>query len=116
MNGVPATSLNVVDGNTVVFTLPSLGEGLQDVRIAAGALKDVQGTPIAAFSSQFYHDITAPRVIDSSVQQGAVLPVGDLTITLKMSEAMRTENLDASDFQLQGVFFGGNFTADSFRL
>ncbi len=114
VNGVPAVSLNVVDGDTVVFDLPALGEGMQDVQIAAGAVKDVQETPIAAFSSQFYHDITAPRVVSSSVQQGDVLPIGDVTITLTMSEAMQTANLDASDFQMQGAYFVGSVAADSF--
>ncbi len=113
VNGMPAVGVTVVDGNTVVFDLPALSEGTQNVQIAAGAIQDVQGTLISAFNTSFYEDITAPRVIASSIQQGDVLPVGSLTYTVDFSEPMNTANLDSSDFELRGNFMGVSYPADA---
>jgi hypothetical protein len=93
----------VVDGETVRFQLPPLAEGNHNVQIAAGALQDVQGTPIEAFSMTFYEDVTSPRVASSSIQEGDVLPIGDLTYTVQFSEPMQTANFDPFDFVLQGT-------------
>src|SRR5262245_13633329 len=49
VNGVPATGLTVLDYNTLRFNLPVLGDGTQNVAIAAGAIQDLQGTPVDAF-------------------------------------------------------------------
>jgi len=111
VGGMPATGFAVVDGDTVVFSLPSLSEGTYDVVIAAGAILDVQRTPIQAFWSQFTVDLTAPRVIATSIQEGDVLPVGDLAYTVQFDEELNAEALDASDVQLVGVIGGAHVPA-----
>lgn len=118
VNGVPATSITVIDGNTVQFGLPTLEEGEQVVRIAEGALSDVQGTPLDAYELTFYHDITAPTVIASSVEDGEVLEMAsytrDLTLTLEFSEPMNTGNLTSNDFRLDALGRGQFYAASSF--
>ena len=114
VSGMPATGMTIVDGNTVLFDLPVLGEGNQQIRIADGAIQDVQGTPLAEFNRPFYHDITPPRVVNSSVQEGDVLDAGNVTIAIQMSEGMRSENLDMSDFQLSGQLYETFYNAESF--
>ena len=54
LDGVAATGFTVVDGDTVTFALPALAEGPHDVRIAAGAVSDVAGRPLAAVATRFY--------------------------------------------------------------
>ncbi len=103
VDGVPAIGVRTVDGRTAIFDLPPLSEGTRTVRVAAGAIRDVQGTPIRAFMGQFHHDLSAPRIVSSSIQQGSILAPGDLQITLRFSEPMRAENLDRLDFGLSSL-------------
>ena len=107
VDGLSATAFTVVDGDTVRFDLPGgLSDGTHTVTITAGAIQDVQGTKLAAFTEQFSTDTTSPRVVGSSIQQGDVLLPGDLTYTVTFSEAMNTANLDLYDFSLYGQFGG----------
>ena len=63
VGGVTATGVTVVDGDTVVFDVPDgLSDGLQTVAIAAGAIVDVQGSLIEAFSFPLRIDATPPVV------------------------------------------------------
>src|SRR5205823_5870623 len=78
--------------------------------IATGAIQDVQGTPLTAFTEHFTLDFTPPRVIGSSIQENGVLAPGSLTYTVKFSEAMKTSNLDDSDFSLYGSALGRFYT------
>ena len=89
-DGIAATGVTIVDGDTAVFTVPAgFGEGLVHVAIAAGAIEDIQGTPIEAFAATYYNDVTAPRVVASSIQEGETdIPAGDLVYTVTFSEAM----------------------------
>ncbi len=113
LNGVPAIAVTVVDANTAVFDLPAHGEGSQQLQIESGALRDLQGTPVAAFSSTFTEDVHPPTVIASSIHQGEVLPAGSLTYTVQFSEEMSLANFDNWDFQLQGKFLGVSYGPDS---
>jgi subtilisin family serine protease len=107
VNGVAATSFTIVDGNTVIFTLPALGEGVHSVAIAPGAILSADGTAFAGFTSQFTVDLTAPRVISTSVQQNDVIPpIGNLTITIQFSERLIQGNIGATDFSLIGTDTG----------
>ncbi len=104
INGVAGSGLTLIDGNTVSFTLPEdLGEGEYRIQIAAGALLDVQGTPIDAFELTFYVDQTPPTVISVSIPEGEKGEVGDLTYTVEFSEPMQVDNLDETDFLLTGA-------------
>src|SRR5262249_49486332 len=83
-----ATAVTFVDGDTVSFTLPALANGLHTVTIAAGAIADVQNTPLTVFTSSFTIDSVAPRVTATSVAPNAVLTPGTLTYTVTFSEGM----------------------------
>ncbi len=116
VDGLPATGFTVVDGDTVRFDLPTtLPDGNHTVTIAADAIRDVQGTKVAAFTQHFTTDTTPPRVIGSSIQQGDILLPGDLTYTVTFSEPMNTAFLDPYDFSLRGEF-GGAFYATSYSF
>jgi hypothetical protein len=84
-------------------------EGVHTVSIAAGALKDVQGTAIQPFTSTFVLDYTAPQVVMSSIQPGDTLSAGnrDLTVTIGFSEAMNTSLVDVYDVTIYGQASGG---------
>ena len=84
-------------------------EGVHTVSIAAGALKDVQGTAIQPFTSTFVLDYTAPQVVMSSIQPGDTLPAGnrDLTVTIGFSETMNTSLVDVYDVTIFGHASGG---------
>jgi ELWxxDGT repeat protein len=98
-----AAIASIPDGDSLVFQLPTgLVEGWHTVSIAPGAIADLQGTPIAAFSSQFYLDFTAPRIIASTLLAGDVVPLGSLLYTLSFSEPLSDSGLDASDVVLVG--------------
>ena len=69
LNGVPADAVTLLDPRTAVFNLPAQGEGLYELRIETGAVQDLQGTPLTAFRSTFYIDLTAAargRLVDST--------------------------------------------------
>ncbi|MEE8450487.1 MAG: pre-peptidase C-terminal domain-containing protein [Thermoguttaceae bacterium] len=54
VDGVPATGVTVVDGKTAVFDLPvELASGMHSLTVPAGAVLDLQGTPLDAFSADF---------------------------------------------------------------
>src|SRR5262249_39849304 len=74
-----ATGFTFVDGDTISFNLPALGSGTHTVTIAAGAIVDLQNTPLQAFSSTFTIDNIAPQVTATSLAPGAVILPGALT-------------------------------------
>ena len=116
IDGQPATALSVVDGDTVTFNLPSGHDasGPHTVAIAAGAILDLQGTPLQAYSGQYVIDVTPPRVIASSVQENGTLGAGSLSYVVQFSEPMLTANLDAADFSLQGSYLSVSYSPSAF--
>ncbi len=83
-------------------------EGTHYVTIGAGAIQDVQGTPIAAYNGTFFVDYTAPHIVSSSIQQNDIVTADlqDFRITIGFSEAMDTSNVDLYDVSLAGQVFG----------
>ena len=54
VDGLPATAVQVVDADTVQFTLPVVsGQGFHTVAIAAGAIQSGAGLPLVAFAATF---------------------------------------------------------------
>jgi ELWxxDGT repeat protein len=101
VDGVSATAVTVVDDRTATFTLPvGLADGLHTLAIAAGAVQDLQLTPVSAWTAQFTLDTTPPRVISSTIQEGDAPASGNLTLTIQFNEPMRSANLDLGDLQL----------------
>ncbi len=116
VDGVQATGIfGIPDGNTVVFALPVLGEGTHDVAIAAGAILDLQNTPIEAYTGQFVVDLTGPRVIASSMTEDEIVPAGAgvFMITVQFDEELSAADLDEADVTLEGTLSGAH-AADVF--
>ncbi|MCH8046641.1 MAG: tandem-95 repeat protein [Planctomycetes bacterium] len=109
INGTPATQIDAVpDGDTVIFTLPALGDGVHSVEIAGGSILDLQGTAIDPFSATFAVDTTGPRVISSSLQEGDNVPAGGLTVTIQFDELLSDASLGAEDVLLIGALTGAH--------
>ncbi|MCH8923500.1 MAG: pre-peptidase C-terminal domain-containing protein, partial [Planctomycetes bacterium] len=114
INGAPATQIDAVgNSNTVVFTLPALGDGTHSVEIVGGSIFDVQGTAIDPFSATFTVDTTGPRVISSSVGEGDTVLGGELTATIRFDELLNEATLGAADVVLIGALTGAH-AADVF--
>ena len=102
-----ATAPVVADGKTVVFTLPgALGQGTHTVALSAGAMSDVEGAALSAYSGSFILDTIPPKVTASSVFEGRVLTGGSLTYTATFGEAMDTTTLTPAAFSLVGEISG----------
>ncbi len=107
IDGLHAQAVELIDGDTIGFTLPEgLGDGDHTIAIAAGAFTDVQGTPVAGFTSGYSSDATAPYVASTSVDENALVVPGANTIQIVFSEALDETTLDADDFRLTGAASG----------
>jgi subtilisin family serine protease len=102
IDGLPATSVEIVDGQTLRFALPTLAEGEHVLRFAAGAMTDLRSTPLAAWESRFAVDLTAPRIVSASISPGDVLPAGAIEFVAKFNEPLASGSLDPSDVLLIG--------------
>src|SRR5262249_49475552 len=103
IDGVPAAGVTVVDPQTLRFDLAGTGhgDGLYTAVIAAGALTSLSGPPLAALSATFDSDVTVPRVIASSIAEGATVPAGgDLVAQIVFSEGLATAGLGGEDVVL----------------
>ena len=98
--GSAVTGLTVVDDNTVVVDVPDLPAGTHTVAIAAGAVLDLQDTPIEPFASSLIIDRTGPRVIASSILEGDLVSTGKLVYTARFDEPLATD-FDDSAFTLR---------------
>ena len=118
VNGLTATGLNIVDGQTVDFILPLLiGPGPFTVQIPAAALEDIRGATNSLITRQFsvvVPDTTGPtvtevRVRDSSNVDRALTPTtiiapgGPVTLTVTFNEDLATSGLDQNDVALSRI-------------
>ncbi|MDH5639842.1 MAG: pre-peptidase C-terminal domain-containing protein, partial [Nitrospira sp.] len=88
VNGQPADSVTMIDGDTVEFVIASRNadEGVYSVTLASGALQSVSGRSVAGFAGSFEVDTTGPKVIATSIQEGAVVGQDPLTIHIQFDE------------------------------
>ncbi|MFV2068945.1 MAG: hypothetical protein ACC645_18420, partial [Pirellulales bacterium] len=98
--------VRTVDGQTLEFTLPPLGEGTHNLTLPQGALRSVRGTANDLFVSQLTVDRTSPRVTFSSLQEGDVAAGDSLTFVAVFDELLDATNLDPSDIRLVGRVSG----------
>jgi hypothetical protein len=112
VDGMPATGVTPLDPDTAVFDLPLLSHGPHNFAIAAGAITSIRGVPVEAYGGSFDLDLVAPRVIDSSVQGGDVLPTGSLTYTAQFDEELLADVIGVEDVELTGPG-GQEFTPDA---
>ncbi len=110
IGGLPAVDVTVGDVRTLSFGVPGeLGDGVHQVTLPDGAILDVQGTPIEAFSTTLNFDGTPPTVAAFSLPADAVLPPGPLVCSLQFDDRMLPASF-ASGFQWQGVELIGQLT------
>lgn len=68
--GLPATSVEQIDGRTLEFTIDpaaNTGDGIYQIEIAADAFTDLQGGGSLDFSSSFEFDATGPVILSTLV-------------------------------------------------
>lgn len=110
IGGLPATSVTLVDANSVSFSIPELEEGIFDIKLAADSVKDLQGTNVLEFAQSFYHDVTAPTVLASSIEEGSTVLSSSLRrridLEIEFSEPIEIANLSQSSGTLLGTATG----------
>ncbi len=83
------------------FDLPAgTGDGMYTLRVAAGAIRDVQGRPVEALTATFTLDSTPPTVVATTPADGAPVDHGHVVATVTFSEPLDAAALDEGDFQL----------------
>ena len=116
VDGIPATSVQIIDANTLEFSIAgtSNGDALYQVAIVGGALTSISGLPLEAFTATFDSDATSPTVVESSLAEGATIGTGDLVYHVRFSEEMATSGLGAEDVTLVDIATGYSFTPTAF--
>jgi subtilisin family serine protease len=102
-NGVPATALTNVTDTSASFTIPvALEDGPVAVAIAAGSVRDLQQTPLTAFTSNFTLNAAPVRIVSANVYNGAVLTYSSsgTVLNFMFSRDVVSANFDATDFVL----------------
>ncbi len=114
IDGQAATSVRLVDGRTIEFTLPTgITEKTYTATIAAGAITDIDGPAIPATTSTFRPDLVSPHLVGASLTSGDIVESGDLEVELQFNETLLASVLDAGDVQLVGIRTG-SYTPDAF--
>jgi hypothetical protein len=118
VDGNPATGFQVVNDHTVIWTLPALPPGENDVQhtFVVSHVKDLQGLNVTPYQGHFFVENAAPRVIGSSIQEGDVLPAGNLTYVVKFNQVMDASRLNAADFLLHGQYRNVDYAPASFAF
>src|SRR5262249_34691139 len=86
VNGIPANSVSLLDATDLVFhfsTSPVVGQGVQTMAIAAGAIHRLSdGGPIEAFSATFRYDAVLLEVTSTLPKDGsaAQLPLASIQV------------------------------------
>ncbi|MFN0053205.1 MAG: CARDB domain-containing protein [Planctomycetales bacterium] len=111
VDGMPASSVQVIDGDTLEFTILGLqhGDALYHVAIASGALTSISGLSLEEFNATFDADIASPVIVESSLDEGQTLGTGDLTYVVRFSEELATAGLGAEDVVLVDGVTGESF-------
>ena len=106
VNGADASSVVVVDSDTLRFTIPALSEGTNNLTLASGAVTNLQNQPLLAYAGTLELDTIGPRVISTSIQEGDSLNAGDLVVSIQFDEELDATNLDVTDVQLASNLSG----------
>ena len=124
VNGVSATAVTLVGGNTVDWTVPAsafaTGIDLPNV-VTIGAdgsgnqVTDVSGQTLTPFSYTFFTTNVAPFIISSSIDGSVFSPApADVTEVVTFSQPMDTLFTTSSSFDLFGNFNNVSYAAASF--
>ncbi|MAE66557.1 MAG: hypothetical protein CMJ18_19990 [Phycisphaeraceae bacterium] len=105
VDGLPAATVSAVDGDTAVFELAApLMDGEHVVTVEG--VSNFAGSNLEPFVTTFDLDLSGPRIVASSIVDGGVVPIGDLTYVARFDEPIDVSVLDASDVMLIGVLGG----------
>jgi methionine-rich copper-binding protein CopC len=85
VDGQPAVAVTAIDGDTVVFELPPLDDGLHEIQFSAGAVLNLQATPNEAITRSFFIDSTPPRVTGVSL--------GGMTFSPRFVQHLQSQQL-----------------------
>ncbi len=123
VNGVPATAVSDVNGNTVTWTIDpnSYATGIDlpnVVTIGADAfgnqIMDVSGQTLIPFSYTFFTTNVAPAIVSSSVDGQVFSPApANPTEIVTFSQPMNTSFTTASSFALHGNYRSVSYAAAS---
>jgi hypothetical protein len=116
VGGLAATGVTAIDGDTLRFDLPALGEATHEVVIDAGALTDLGGQSNTAYQATLTIDGTGPRIVSSSIGEGSVLPAGNLSIVLAFDEQINALGLQSLGAVLFGLVSGQSYAADRVQV
>jgi subtilisin family serine protease len=114
VDGVAATSFQLVDATHVQFNLPSVGQGLHQVNLAS-TIFDVHGRPVDAYAGDFTLDSIGPRVTSSSIQEGDVLSSPNIFYLVSFDKGLDPSKVNASDFILRGLLRNQSYAVASFN-
>jgi subtilisin family serine protease len=118
INGENATGFTVVNDHEVIFDLPTdLPKGNDlPFTINIQNVQDIHGDTVVPFSEVIFIDSVPPSVIGTSIEQGKILPTGNLTYVVTFSEEIDTSNFSASSFDLHGIYRNVDYAPASFSF
>jgi hypothetical protein len=124
VNGVAATAVTLVSGNTVDWTVPAnaYGTGIDLANVVTlgpdadgNQVMDVSGQTLIPFSYTFFTTNVAPYVVSSSVDNQVFSPApADVTEVVTFSQPMDTAFTTSSSFSLLGNYRNVHYAAASF--
>jgi subtilisin family serine protease len=106
VNGIPASSFTLLDDNSITFhyaASPAV-QGLNTMAVAAGALTDLDGNPVAAFSDQFRFDAVLLQVVATNPPPSGVLPLpAPFSLDVHFNEPLDPGTVQSADLVLGGL-------------
>jgi streptogramin lyase len=117
--GKAATGFQVDNDHEVTYFVQGLPPG-QNVpytfQITAGAVTDIHGVGVNGFSETIVINTIPPHLITNSINEGSILPTGNLTYTCSFQEAIVPSSVSTSSFDLHGVFRNADYGPSSFSF
>ena len=104
VEGVLLTSGVVIGSDDKIVRVPTNSK--REIDTTAGEIVDLEGRPIEAFVGSITIDTTPPRVMESSIVEGDVVPIGTLTYVARLSKPLDDRLLSRSDVELRGQISG----------
>ena len=116
---ITASSFTIVNDHEVIWYLPSVFNGNSQenqLQIAGGVIQAVNGTTLAPYTENYTTDNVGPRIVSTSIAEGASLSPGNLSYVVTFSEPIDQSNLTDASFDLHGTYLNADYTPDSFSF
>jgi streptogramin lyase len=117
--GKAATGYQIDNDHEVTWFVQSLPAGLNvpyKFVIPAGAITDIHGVALSAFSETIIVNTVPPKVVSTSILNGNVLKPGSITYKVTFNEPIDTTQFSSSSFDLHGVYRQTDYSATSFSF